>query len=93
MLWIFTKKVKLFDTKDKALAAAREKLLRDAGIRTNCWTTEEPPVLGGAHMKTADWQGRGDRNKDDRRITWHLEVAEADQYRAMKLLMDADGLH
>ena len=93
MLWIFTKKVKLFDTKDTALAAAREKLLRDAGIRTNCWTTEEPPVLGGAHMKTADWQGRGDRNKDDQRITWHLEVAEADQYRAMKLLMDADGLH
>ena len=44
-------------------------------------------------MKTADWQGRGDRNKDDQRITWHLEVAEADQYRAMKLLMDADGLH
>ena len=45
MLWIFTKKVKLFDTKDKALAAAREKLLRDAGIRTTagprrsrrCW--------------------------------------------------------
>lgn len=88
MLWLFTRKVKLFDTKDREQLEAREKLLRNAGIRTNSWSTEEPPVLGGAHMKTADWQGKGDHNKDDQRITYHLEVAEADQYRAMKVLMD-----
>ncbi len=38
-------------------------------------------------MKTSDWQGLKDKNKDDERIVYHLEVAEADQYRAMKLLM------
>ncbi len=87
MIWLFAKKVKLFDTNSLDDLHAKEKTLKNAGIRSNSWSTQEPPVLGGAHMKTSDWQGLKDKNKDDERIVYHLEVAEADQYRAMKLLM------
>ena len=65
MIWLFAKKVKLFDTNSLDDLHAKEKTLKNAGIRSN--------------LK--------DKNKDDERIVYHLEVAEADQYRAMKLLM------
>jgi hypothetical protein len=87
MIWLFAKKVKLLDTNNLETLHAKVKILKDAGIRSNTWSTQEPPVLGGAHMKTSDWQGVKDHNKDDERVVYHLEVAEADQYRAMKLLM------
>lgn len=42
-------------------------------------------------MKTADWSGKRYVNHDDVRVVYHLEVAQKDQYRAMKVLMGADA--
>ena len=91
MFFLFKKKVKLFDTNSKEVLERREKLLRDAGIRTNSWTTEAFPMLGGPHMKPADWEGKPE-NKDEQRTVYHLEVLAADQYKAMKLLMEEGGV-
>lgn len=87
MLWLFTKKVKLFDTSSKVDLDRREKLLNDAGIRTNVWETGAPVVIGGPHMKTSDWNSLTDHNKDDERVVYHLEVAQEDQYKAMNILL------
>ncbi len=92
MFFFLKKKVKLLDTSSKDELQRKTKLLRDAGIRTNDWATEAFPVLGGAHMKTADWAGTKPENKDDQRIIYHLEVAKEDQYKAMKLLMENEGV-
>ena len=54
MFFLFTKRVTLADG-GKEEIARKEKLLNDAGIRTNSWSTGAPVVLGGPHMKTADW--------------------------------------
>lgn len=87
MLFLFARKTTLLNTNSREELDRKEKLLKDAGIRVNTWATEELPVLGGAHMKIADWQSLKDRNKDAQRVVYHLEVARKDQYRAMKLLM------
>lgn len=85
---LFEKKVKLFESKDKAAVQRREKLLRENGIKAHSWETEAFPVLGGAHMVTADWAGKKPEMKRDQRTVWNLEVPAKDQYRAMKILMD-----
>ncbi|MDD5940319.1 MAG: hypothetical protein PUC46_06025 [Lachnospiraceae bacterium] len=90
MFFIFKKKVKLFDTSSKDVAERREQILKKAGIRSNVWSTEAFPVIGGPHMKTADWAGSKPEFKDDQRVVWHLEVAQEDQYRAMKILMEQE---
>ncbi|WP_130838593.1 hypothetical protein [Lachnoclostridium sp. Marseille-P6806] len=87
MFFLFAKKVTLVNTNSKKELKEKEEKLRAAGIRVNTWATEELPVMGGAHMKSADWQHLGDRNKDDQRIVYHLEVAAKDQYRAIELLL------
>lgn len=92
MFFIFKPKVTLLDTKDKAELDRKEQLLKDAGIRTNSWSTEQPPVIGGPHMKPQDWQSVTDHNKDDERIVYHLEVAKDDQYKAMKILLEDGGV-
>ncbi len=92
MFWMFKKKVTLLDTTSKKELDRKEKLLKDAGIKTNSWSTEAFPVIGGPHMKPADWQSLGDRNKDDERSLYHLEVAAEDQYKAMKILLEDGGV-
>lgn len=90
MFFLFTKRVTLADG-GKEEIARKEKMLHDAGIRTNSWSTGAPVVIGGPHMKTADWSGKRYVNHDDVRVVYHLEVAQKDQYRAMKVLMGADA--
>lgn len=92
MSLLFGKRKTIIDTNSKEECERKEALLRKAGIRTNSWQTEAFPVLGGAHMKTADWAGSRPENKDDERIVYHIEVRESDQYRAMKVLMDDAGV-
>lgn len=92
MFFLFKPKVTLFDTKDKAELNRKESLLKAAGIRTNTWSTEQPPVIGGPHMKPQDWQSVKDHNKDQERIVYHLEVARDDQYKAMKILLEDGGV-
>lgn len=91
MFFLFTKRVTLADG-GKEEIARKEKLLNDAGIRTNSWSTGAPVVLGGPHMKTADWAGKHYVNHDDERVVYHLEVAKKDQYHAMKVLMGEDAV-
>lgn len=87
-MFLFKKKVTLADTNSKEEVEKKAELLKEAGIRSHIWATESQPVIGcGAHMKPADWSGKKPENKDDQRIIWHLEVAQEDQYKAMKLLM------
>ncbi len=92
MFNIFKKKVKLIDTGDEQDLNRRAKLLNDAGIWTNTWETNPFPMLGGPHMKPADWNSENPGNKDDERIVYHLEVLAKDQYKAMKLLMEDGGV-
>ncbi len=50
MIWLFAKKVKLLDTNSLDELHAKEKTLKNAGIRSNSWSTQEPPVLGGEFL-------------------------------------------
>lgn len=88
---LFEKKVKLFQSKDRKEVQRREELLKANGIRAHSWETEAFPALGGAHMVAADWAGKKPEMKRDERTIWNLEVPEKDQFRAMKILMEADG--
>lgn len=90
-MWLFKKKFTLLNTNSLEELDRKQKLLNDAGIRTNTWDTNPFPVLGGAHMKTADWSGKRPEMKDDQRVIHHLEVAAVDQYKAMKILMEDGG--
>lgn len=92
MFFFLKPKVTLLDTKDKAELERKENLLKAAGIKTNSWSTEQPPVIGGPHMKPQDWQSVTDHNKDNERIVYHLEVAKDDQYKAMKILLEDGGV-
>ncbi len=92
MWWIFSKRVHLLDTGNKEELERKERLLNDAGIRTNSWETNPFPPLDGPHMKSADWAGKRHEYKDDQRIVYHLEVLEKDQYEAMKILMEDSGM-
>ena len=89
---LFKKKVKLLDTGSPEELDRKKKLLNDAGIWTNDWTTEAFPMLGGPHVKPADWSDGKPVNKDELRTIYHLEVLEADQYKAMKLLLEDGGV-
>ncbi len=89
---LFKRRVTLLDTGSEAELRRKEQLLKDAGIHTNTWETAPFPVLGGPHMKTADWSGKRPENKDDQRIVYHLEVWKKDQYEAMKILMEDGGV-
>ena len=64
-MWLFKKKFTLLNTNSQEELDRKQKLLNDAGIRTNTWDTNPFPVLGGAHMKTADWSGKRPEMKDD----------------------------
>lgn len=87
-MFLFTKRTKLLDgTKEEI--QKKEKLLNDAGVKTNTWSTGAPVVIGGPHMKTSDWSTGKYKNHDEEREVWHLEVAAKDQYKAMKLLMES----
>lgn len=88
----FEKKVKLFESKDKTEVQRRADLLTSHGIKAHLWETEAFPALGGAHMVAADWAGKKPEMKRDERTVWNLEVPAKDQYKAMKILMDEQGL-
>lgn len=90
MFFLFTKRVTLADG-SKSEIARKEKLLNDAGIRTNSWSTSGAVAIDGPHMKAADWSGKHYVNHDEERLIYHLEVAQKDQYRAMKVLMGEDA--
>ncbi len=92
MFHLFKKKVTLFDEGSKEVLDRKEKLLHDAGIWTNTWSTFPAPVIGGPHMKSQDWSGKKYENKDEQRVIYHLEVLAADQYKAMKLLLEDGGV-
>lgn len=89
-MFLFCKRVTLANGSKEEIDR-KEKLLKDAGIKTNSWSTGAPVVLGGPHMKTADWADGHYVNHDDERVVYHLEVAKKDQFRAMKLLMGEDA--
>lgn len=90
-MFLFCKRVTLADGSKEEITR-KEKQLSEAGIKTNSWSTGAPVVLGGPHMKTADWADGHYVNHDDERVVYHLEVAQKDQYRAMKVLMGDDAV-
>ncbi len=90
-MFLFCKRVTLADGSKEEITR-KEKQLNEAGIKTNSWSTGAPVVLGGPHMKTADWADGHYVNHDDERVVYHLEVAQKDQYRAMKVLMGDDAV-
>lgn len=90
-MFLFCKRVTLADGSKEEITR-KEKQLNEAGIKTNSWSTGAPVVLGGPHMKTADWADGHYVNHDDERVVYHLEVAQKDQYRAMRVLMGDDAV-
>ncbi|HCW22722.1 MAG TPA: hypothetical protein DGX96_03385 [Lachnospiraceae bacterium] len=90
---LFRKKVTLVNTNRKEEMESKKKLLADAGLWVHTWETEPVPVTGqGAGLRPSDWAGKTMVNKDEQRIVYHLEVLKDDQYQAMKILMEADGV-
>ena len=89
-MFLFTKRVTLADGSKEEIDR-KEKLLRDAGIRTNSWFTSGALVISGPQMKTADWADGHYVNHEEERRVYHLEVAQKDQYRAMRILMGEEG--
>ncbi len=90
MFFFLQKRVTLADG-GKEEIARKEQQLKDAGIRTNSWSTGAPLVISGPQMKTADWADGHYVNHEEERKVYHLEVAVKDQYRAMKILMGEDA--
>ena len=77
----------------KGLVEKKKAQLQQAGIWVHTWETEPVPVTGqGAGMRPSDWSGKTLVNKDNQRVVYHLEVLADDQYQAMKILMESDGV-
>ena len=90
---LFKQKTTLVNTSDKGLVEKKKAQLQQAGIWVHTWETEPVPVTGqGAGMRPSDWSGKTLVNKDNQRVVYHLEVLADDQYQAMKILMESDGV-
>ncbi len=86
-MWIFEKKETLLEGKNPEAISRAENILRDAGIRTNVWETQELPVGGcGAKMRPQDYAGKTKAPSTEERKIYHLEVKREDAEKARALL-------
>lgn len=90
---LFKKKVTIVDTKSQADAERIEKTLSDAGVWVHSWEEYPKPVLGGAHMKTADWADNKlmQKSKDGERVIYHIDILAEETGKA-KLALENSGL-
>lgn len=85
---LFKKKVTIVDTKNKEEADRVEKMLKDGGVWVHSWEEYPKPVMGGAHMKTADWADNRllQKSKDGERVIYHLDILAEETGKARQIL-------